>query len=61
MGGRRALGWAVSRIVVPVVAIVVLSRVLLADTWTASPRAFPRYEPPDGLLPSQEEYVDWDC
>jgi hypothetical protein len=59
MHGPRAPGWAVTRIVVPIAAIVVLSRVLLADTWSAKPRAFPRYKPPDGLTPSQGEYVDW--
>jgi hypothetical protein len=59
MGGRGALGSTVFRVVVPVAAFVVLSRVLLVDEWTSGPRFFPRYEPPDGLLPSEEEYVDW--
>lgn len=55
----RGPGLAVARVVLPVVGIIVLSRVLLSEEWKPTPSVFPRFEPPDDLLPSQEDYVTW--
>lgn len=59
MGSRGMLGWAVSRVVLPMAGLAVLLRVLVAEENYPQPRAFQQYPPPDGLLPSQEKYVAW--
>ncbi|MEV5707063.1 hypothetical protein [Actinoallomurus sp. NPDC052274] len=41
------------------IGVVTLLRVSVTEEYRPDPRAFPRYEPPDGLLPSQEKYVVW--
>lgn len=59
MSSRGVLGRTVSQIALSMAGIILLSRVLLAEEWKPDPGAFTRYEPPGGLLPSQEDYVSW--
>lgn len=60
MGRRGGPIRAASHIGLFVAWVVVLLRVLAVEASPRpDPRAFQRYEPPGGLLPSQEEYVDW--
>lgn len=59
MGRRGVLGRAWAQIALPLVSVVVLLRMLVAEGYTKNDRDYRRYPPPDGLLPSQTEYVDW--
>ena len=60
MSRRGELARSASRIVLPMAGIVVLLRVLAVEASPQpDPRVFRRYDPPGGLQPSEEEYVDW--